>query len=79
VGFATLPTALCLLEFRGNFSARIVNAFMAANLLVPSFLVAGNSGVVMFRGLISWPMAGCPSSKLRPARDTLNRVLHLPD
>ena len=51
VAFATVPMALCFLEFRKNIPARTVNAVMTANILVPSFFVAGNSGIVMFRGL----------------------------
>ena len=51
IGFATIPMVLCFLEFRQNFSARVVNTVAAVNLLVPSFFVAGNSGVVMFPGM----------------------------
>jgi hypothetical protein len=51
IAFATIPMIFCFLEFRKNVSVRIFNAVALANLLIPSFFVAGNSGVVKFPGL----------------------------
>ena len=51
VGFATIPIIFCFIQVRQHLPARLLQAVMALNFLVPSFYVGGNCGLVTCRGL----------------------------
>lgn len=51
VGFATIPFLLCLVQASRHLSSRTLQAISICNLVIPSFYLGANTGLVPFYGL----------------------------